>query len=59
MQDETDRITDNRTKSRRTRPIHKQDFSCFIGRNDVQKVHVSPQLALATFQFMSTSMKNI
>lgn len=54
IQDETDRITDNRTKNRRSRP-QKQDFSCFIGRNDIQKVRISPQLTLATFQFLSTS----
>ncbi|CAH1723602.1 unnamed protein product [Chironomus riparius] len=56
IMDETDRITDNRTKSRRSRP-QKQDFSCFIGRNDTQNVRISPQLTLATFQFLSTTLE--
>ncbi|KAG5682249.1 hypothetical protein PVAND_011613 [Polypedilum vanderplanki] len=56
IMDETDVYTDNRSKNRRLRP-QKQDFSCFIGRNDTQKVRISPQLTLATFQFLSTTLE--
>lgn len=55
IMDETDVFTDNRTKIRRLRP-RKQDFSYFIERrNDNQKIRISPQLTLATFQYLSTS----
>jgi len=54
IMDETDVFTDNRTKIRRSRP-QKQDFSFFIERrNDNQKIRISPQMTLATFQYLST-----
>ncbi|XP_041988868.1 unextended protein-like [Aricia agestis] len=55
--DETDVFVDNRTKRRRNRPQHKlQDFAAFAERHENQRIHISPQLTLATFQFLSTSV---
>ncbi|KAJ0170046.1 hypothetical protein K1T71_014652 [Dendrolimus kikuchii] len=55
--DETDVISDNRTKKRLARPINKfQDLAAFVGHQEHQRVHVSPQLILATFQFLNTSV---
>lgn len=47
---------DNRTKQRRAeRMMHNQDFSLFAERSENQRVHISPQLNLAAFQFLSSS----
>ncbi|VVC99135.1 unnamed protein product [Leptidea sinapis] len=47
---------DNRTKKRRNRPQNKlQDFAAFAERHENQRIHISPQLTLATFQFLSTT----
>ncbi|KAL4714243.1 hypothetical protein ACJJTC_009595 [Scirpophaga incertulas] len=55
--DETDVFMDNRTKRRRNRPQNKlQDFTAFAERHENQHIHISPQLTLATFQFLSTSV---
>ncbi|RVE44514.1 hypothetical protein evm_010843 [Chilo suppressalis] len=55
--DESDVISDNRTKKRLPRPANKfQDIAAFAGHHQNQRVHVSPQLVLATFQFLSTSV---
>ncbi|XP_052757265.1 unextended protein-like [Galleria mellonella] len=55
--DETDVFMDNRTKRRRNRPQNKlQDFAAFAERHENQRIHISPQLTLATFQFLSTSV---
>ncbi|XP_038221088.1 metal transporter CNNM4-like [Zerene cesonia] len=55
--DETDVFLDNRTKRRRNRPQHKlQDFAAFAERHERRRIHISPQLTLATFQFLSTSV---
>ncbi|XP_045506050.1 unextended protein-like isoform X1 [Colias croceus] len=55
--DETDVFLDNRTKRRRNRPQHKlQDFAAFAERHEHRRIHISPQLTLATFQFLSTSV---
>ncbi|XP_004927345.2 unextended protein [Bombyx mori] len=55
--DETDVFSDNRTKKRLTRPVNKfQDIGAFMGHQEHQRVHVSPQQVLATFQFLSTSV---
>ena len=52
--DETDVWVDNRTKKRITNK-EKQDFSKFVEIRNCQKtICISPQLALATFQFLST-----
>ncbi|KAJ2939879.1 hypothetical protein O0L34_g6579 [Tuta absoluta] len=54
--DETDVISDNRTKKRLARALNKyQDLAAFAG-HQTQRVRVSPQLILATFQFLSTSV---
>ncbi|KAH8272169.1 hypothetical protein KR018_005674, partial [Drosophila ironensis] len=53
--DETDVFIDNRTKTRRSR-YKKADFSAFAERREVQAVKISPQLTLATFQYLSTGM---
>jgi metal transporter CNNM len=47
-------FTDNRTKVRRQRPTKKQDFTIFAERKDHQRLRISPQLTLATFQYLST-----
>ncbi|KPJ16123.1 Metal transporter CNNM2 [Papilio machaon] len=55
--DETDVFMDNRTKRRRNRPQNKlQDFAAFAEKHENQRIHISPQLTLATFQFLSTSV---
>ncbi|XP_072943230.1 unextended protein-like [Epargyreus clarus] len=54
--DESDVISDNRTKKRLMRPLNRfQDLASFAGHQH-QRVHVSPQLVLAAFQFLSTSV---
>ncbi|XP_059056373.1 unextended protein-like [Achroia grisella] len=55
--DESDVISDNRTKKRLARPLNKfQDLGAFASHHHQQRVHVSPQLVLATFQFLNTSV---
>lgn len=49
-------IADNRSKRRRNADRTRQDFSIFAEkRSDGNKVHISPQLTLAAFQYLSTS----
>ncbi|XP_058450101.1 unextended protein [Malaya genurostris] len=57
IMDETDVFTDNRRKVRRDR-IKCQDFAVFSqGRDGTsQRLRISPQLTLATFQYLSTSV---
>lgn len=55
IMDETDVFTDNRTKIRRLRS-KKLDFSAFAERKDHQRLRISPQLTLATFQYLSTTI---
>lgn len=53
--DETDVFTDNRKKVRRKRQ-KEHDFTVFSEqREGNKKLHISPQLTLATFQYLSTS----
>ncbi|KAF7285361.1 hypothetical protein GWI33_010762 [Rhynchophorus ferrugineus] len=54
--DETDVITDNRTKRRRKNAEIK-DFTVFADKTDKNKVRMSPQLTLAAFQYLSTSVE--
>ncbi|XP_046658340.1 unextended protein isoform X2 [Homalodisca vitripennis] len=55
IMDETDVWTDNRTKNRRSQNRSmKKDFTSFAERSENQRIHISPQLTLATFQFLST-----
>ncbi|XP_039281476.1 metal transporter CNNM2 isoform X2 [Nilaparvata lugens] len=56
IMDETDVWTDNRSKHRRgSRRNPKQDFTKFAERSEIQRIHISPQLTLATFQYLNTS----
>ena len=51
-------IVDNRSKRRREKGKLLQDFSSFAIQYRVQAVHkISPQLALATFQFLSSCLE--
>lgn len=45
---------DNRSKRRRNEKMTKQDFTIFAERRENQHIHISPQLTLATFQYLST-----
>lgn len=59
IMDETDVFTDNRRKVRRDRN-KRQDFAVFSqGRGDPnsQRLRISPQLTLATFQYLSTTVE--
>lgn len=53
--DETDVYTDNRSKKLRKLQSRKNDFTVFAERKDNHHVRISPQLTLATFQYLSTS----
>lgn len=54
--DETDILTDNRRKQRRKNPT--QDFSEFVKIGEGQANNlISPQMALAAFQFLSSSVE--
>lgn len=53
--DETDVYTDNRSKKLRKLQSRKHDFTLFAERKDNHHVRISPQLTLATFQYLSTS----
>jgi len=52
--DETDTVTDNRKKVPRAGPQHK-DFSVFYNSDQSNPI-LSPQLALATYQYLSTTV---
>ncbi|KAG8200082.1 hypothetical protein JTE90_001938 [Oedothorax gibbosus] len=56
--DETDVLTDNRRKRVRRESQVKQDFSDFsrMAGGDKKGTTISPQLALATYQYLSTSV---
>lgn len=56
--DETDTLMDNRRKLKRKEAQVRQDFSDFakIGYGREGKPTISPQLALATFQYLATCM---
>ncbi|GLG94334.1 Metal transporter CNNM2 [Gryllus bimaculatus] len=54
--DETDVWTDNRSKRRRNEKTNRQDFTVFAERRENQRIHISPQLTLATFQYLSTAV---
>ncbi|CAB0004242.1 unnamed protein product [Nesidiocoris tenuis] len=57
INDETDVYTDNRSKRRRKERTIKTDYKHFAGKSENQKIHVSPQLALAAFQFLTTTVE--
>ncbi|XP_043275571.1 unextended protein isoform X2 [Venturia canescens] len=55
IMDETDVFTDNRSKRKRlARPRPVQDFTVFAEKKENQRIHISPQLTLAMFQYLST-----
>ncbi|XP_053406690.1 metal transporter CNNM4-like [Mercenaria mercenaria] len=54
--DETDTLTDNIKKAPRKLP--RQDFSVFNQPDDDNKHVLSPQLTVAAFQFLSTSVES-
>lgn len=57
IMDETDVFTDNRSKRRRQDKSKRQDFSMFAERRENQRIHISPQLTLAAYQYLSTSLE--
>ncbi|XP_017886454.1 metal transporter CNNM4 [Ceratina calcarata] len=56
IMDETDVFTDNRTKRRRQARHKIQDFTVFAEKKENQRIHISPQLTLAMFQYLSTTV---
>ncbi|GJQ83318.1 hypothetical protein Trydic_g15956 [Trypoxylus dichotomus] len=57
IMDETDVVTDNRTRRKRTANRAKQDFTFFADRKgESNRIRISPQLTLATFQYLSASV---
>lgn len=56
IMDETDVFTDNRSKRKRNAHRNKQDFSMFAQPRENQKTPISPQLTLATYQYLSASV---
>ncbi|KAI5706961.1 hypothetical protein M8J75_012902 [Diaphorina citri] len=58
IMDETDVWTDNQHKTKRHKQSsHRgQDFTLFAEKSEAQRIHISPQLNLATFQFLSSSV---
>ncbi|KAK9874943.1 hypothetical protein WA026_005760 [Henosepilachna vigintioctopunctata] len=59
IMDETDVFTDNRSKRKRIADRTRQDFSIFADRKtDSYKIRISPQLTLAAYQFLSTSVES-
>ncbi|XP_011303756.1 metal transporter CNNM4 [Fopius arisanus] len=57
IMDETDVFTDNRSKRKRlnNRPM-MPDFTVFAEKKENQRIHISPQLTLAMFQYLSTTV---
>ena len=56
--DETDVVIDNRTKKRRKREKNKDsNFPMIAGDSIQRKVKISPQLTLAVFQYLTTSIE--
>ncbi|XP_020286791.1 metal transporter CNNM4 [Pseudomyrmex gracilis] len=57
IMDETDVFTDNRSKRKRqVRSKVPTDFTIFAERKENQRIHISPQLTLAMFQYLSTAV---
>ncbi|XP_012235978.1 unextended protein isoform X2 [Linepithema humile] len=55
--DETDVFTDNRSKRKRqVRVKVPTDFTLFAEKKENQRIHISPQLTLAMFQYLSTTV---
>ncbi|CAG9857857.1 unnamed protein product [Phyllotreta striolata] len=59
IMDETDVFTDNRSKRKRHQAERRQDFTVFAEkRGEPSKMRISPQLTLAAFQYLSTSVES-
>ncbi|CAG5075991.1 Similar to Cnnm2: Metal transporter CNNM2 (Mus musculus) [Cotesia congregata] len=57
IMDETDVFTDNRSKRKRLNNRPKlPDFTVFAEKKESQRIHISPQLTLAMFQYLSTTV---
>ncbi|XP_049821348.1 unextended protein isoform X2 [Aethina tumida] len=57
IMDETDVFTDNRTKRKRNAE-RRQDFSVFAERRgESSRIRISPQLTLAAYQYLSTTVE--
>ncbi|KAL6423177.1 hypothetical protein ACFW04_010093 [Cataglyphis niger] len=57
--DETDVFTDNRSKRKRqVRAKMPTDFTIFAEKKENQRIHISPQLTLAMFQYLSTTVES-
>ncbi|KAF7995021.1 hypothetical protein HCN44_004493 [Aphidius gifuensis] len=57
IMDETDVFTDNRSKRKRLTTRSKMpDFTVFAEKKENHRIHISPQLTLATFQYLSTTV---
>ncbi|EFN86431.1 Metal transporter CNNM2 [Harpegnathos saltator] len=55
--DETDVFMDNRSKRKRqVRPKMPKDFTIFAEKKENQRIHISPQLTLAMYQYLSTTV---
>lgn len=48
---------DNRSKRKREKGKILQDFSSFAQQHREQASHITPQLALATYQYLSTTIE--
>lgn len=56
IMDETD-ITDNRSTTKlRAQLDRNETYSAFAERREIQRIHITPQLASASFQYLSTSV---
>ncbi|CAG0923668.1 unnamed protein product [Notodromas monacha] len=55
--DETDVFTDNRTKKRLRRNEARENESLFVNKRLDTKLRISPQLAMAALQYLSTSVE--
>merc|ERR1712013_902125 len=59
INDETDVVIDNKTKKKRKRERFKKDaeLKMFLGGKTHHRVIISPQMSLAIFQFLTTSIR--
>ncbi|OXU28342.1 hypothetical protein TSAR_003724 [Trichomalopsis sarcophagae] len=55
--DETDVFTDNRSKRKRQARSKVPDYTVFAEKKENQRIHISPQLSLAMFQYLSTCVE--
>ncbi|XP_011502174.1 PREDICTED: metal transporter CNNM4 isoform X2 [Ceratosolen solmsi marchali] len=55
--DETDVFTDNRSKRKRQARSKVPDYTLFAEKKENQRIHITPQLTLAMFQYLSTCIE--